>query len=319
MRPAAVALLLAALAAPQVAVAQPNTDSQSAIALAKSAKESYDRGDWLTARDLFTAAEARAHSPVLSLYIARCHRNLGELIRARDMYRALIAEQLSPTAPEPFRTAKADAEKDLAILVTRIPRVTLIGKGLPAGAVVELDKRTQELGVPIDADPGTHQARATSGQIEVASATFELEEAAALTVTLEARQAGTPTPPIDVGPRPGPPPEEQPGRDPTLVVLGTVSLVLGAGGLATGIATKVISFDIVDEVKGRCQGSHCLASDEAEIDRAKGLETGSTIAFAVGGALAATGITLLIVSALDKPSSVALEADPRGLTLRGRF
>jgi hypothetical protein len=309
---ARLALLLVLAAWPSMAAAQPGSDSQSAIALAKSAKESYDRGDWLTARDLFTAAEARAHSPVLSLYIARCHRNLGELMRAREVYRALVAEQLAAGAPEPFRTAKADAEKVLAILVGRIPRVTLVGKGLPAGSVVELDKRPQELGVPIEADPGAHEARVTSGQTEIAGASFTLEEAASLTVTLEARQPTKAAPPIELGPRLPGPPETEPEKDPTLDVLGTLGLVLGAGGLAAGIATKVISFEIVDDVKGRCQGSHCLASDEAEIDRAKGMETGSTVAFAVGGVFAATGITLLIVSALDKPAAVTLQAEPHG-------
>lgn len=310
----ALVLLLGGFAsAPLDVEGQPAAERQSAITLGREAKEHYDRGDWRIALDLFTAAEARAHSPVLLLYSARCHRNLGQLLRAREIYRALLVEQLASDAPEPFRNAKSDAEKDLQTLVERVPRFTLRANGLPSDAVIEVDKlplSAERRGAPIEADPGVHVARAMQAGRQVAEAQFQLREAESITVTLTVAPAGSP-PPSSATPALS--------RDPALDILGSVALVLGAGGLATAIATKVISFDIVDDVESRCEGVHCLARDEAEIDRAYAMQTGSTVAFVLGGLFTVTGLVLLIVGARAEPKPVALEVGPLGLRLYGTF
>ncbi len=322
-RVASVALALLLTALPHAAASQPAPppkDTQSAITLGREAKEAYDRGDWKTALDLFNAAEGRAHSPVLLLYIARCQRNLGQLVAARSTYKVLAGETIAADAPEPFKAAKEDAAKDLAALEPRIPTVLINLKNAPPDATVLVDQRVlgaAELASPLALDPGTYQLRILHQGAEIGRAEHNAVEGARADLTLEAKPA--PKPPDVIAPPPKPKPA---GKDPTLDVLGSIALVLGAGGLGAGIATRVMAFGIVDDVKARCLNDVCPVEDEAEIERAKELQTGSTIGLVLGGALAATGITLLVVSATsDGPSepNVSLQAGPLGLSLRGSF
>jgi hypothetical protein len=304
----------------QSQAARPPSDTESAITLAREGKDAYDRGDWKTALDLFSAAERRAHSPVMLLYVARCRRNLGQLVTARESYAALAEEALADDAPEPFKAAKVDAKKDLEVLEPRIPRVSVALKNLPPTAVILLDQRVlgaAELASPIPLDPGTYELRAMVDGTEIGRAEVKAVEGARSDVTLE----GKPAPPLVPNIVPSAP-KPAASKDPTLVVLGTIGLVLGAGGIGAGIATRVMAFDIVEDVKSRCVAGFCLAEDEAEIHRATGLQTGSTIGLVLGGAVVATGITLLIVSATEDDASaptVTLRAGPRGLTLSGGF
>jgi hypothetical protein len=296
-------------------------NTESAITLAREGKDAYDRGDWKTALDLFNAAEGRAHSPVMVLYIARCRRNLGQLVAARDSYGALAGESLAADAPEPFKAAKADAQKDLAVLEPRIPRVTIALKDVPSNAVVLLDQRVLsavDLASPLSLDPGTYQLRATLAGEEIGRTEVKAVEGVRSDVTLQ----GQPVSPRATAAPPPPTPTTAPVGDPTLDVVGTIALVLGAGGLGVGIATRVMAFDIVGDVKARCVVGFCLAEDEAEIDRAIGLQTGSTIGLLIGGAAAATGVTLLIVSATRDGASeptVSLHGNLGGLSLSGSF
>ena len=103
-----------------------------------------------------------------------------------------------------------------------------------------------------------------------------------------------------------------------VAVVGVVALVVGAGGLGAGIATRVMALGIIDDVRARCVNGTCLGADEAEVDRAVDLETFSTIGFIAGGLVAATGITLLVVSATSAPS-VSVQASPTAVTFNARF
>jgi hypothetical protein len=102
---------------------------------------------------------------------------------------------------------------------------------------------------------------------------------------------------------------------------GIVLLTLGAGGLAAGIATRVIAFQKVIDVKDRCNGNVCRPEDKAEIESAETFQTASTVAFAIGGAVAATGIVLLVVLPMQAggDGNVSLRFGPGNVTLTGTF
>jgi len=292
-----------------VASAQPgaakDVDAAAAIGLAKQAKDKYDQGEWKGALDLFDAAEARAHSPVLVLYAARCRRNLGELVEARRLFKRVADEPLGPSAPAPFREAQINAAADLAAIDKRIPVLIIDRRRAPDNWTVTVD------GVAVSApqlslDPGRHRIEAGSGRFEREVA---LDEAARVTVIIEpsgassgadASGGGDDAPmaseEVDFGASIGP---------------GLITAGLGAAGLGVGVALRVLALNKVSGVKDRCDGNQCLAQDAAEVDSAVAFQTVSTVLFAVGGTAVAAGVVLMIVLPQgDDTPTTALELRP---------
>jgi hypothetical protein len=323
-RLAACAGLLAAVTLAVPVAAQPKGGGTTeAVTLAREAKEKYDQGKWAEALALFQKAEDSAHSPVLLLYAARCHRNLGQLVRARELYLRVGSETLAANAPEPFRAAQRDAKSDLDVLEPRIPRLVIDRSRAPASWTLELDGAPIASATePVLVDPGSHVLVAKDGTTETFKQNVDAREGERVPVKVEptpkeSTQPETPTPrKTDINPA------ETPDSSPSAVsyVPGAILLTLGVGGLAAGVATRVMAFDKVEDVKSRCSGNRCLASDREEIESADTLQTVSTIAFAAGGAVAATGIILLIVLPMqDEKPAVSIRIDPTGAMLTGSF
>lgn len=311
--------LAAALALPPPAFAQPTPPSaETAVSLAAEAKASYDRGAWAEALELFARAEEKAHSPVIVLYMARCHRNLGRLVEARELYAKVASEALAPGAPEPFVTAKADAAEDLRALEPRIPHVTLSLVGIGGDAVVEIDGRAlteEQRAGRLPLNPGAHAIRALRGGSEIARADVQLAEGADEVVELRAAAPGPIAPVV-------PPPESSGQADaassgslaPGLIVTG-----IGAVAIGAGIVTRVMAFQKVDDVKSRCVDGSCLAEDESEIDSAVTLQTVSTICLVAGGAAVAAGVVLLVVAPGGDEPAVSVRVGPSGVMAEGAF
>lgn len=280
-------------------------DTNAAVEKAREAREKYDRGDWAGALGLFEEADAKAHSPVLTLYSARCHRNAGHLLRARELYRRVVDEPLPAGASEPFARAKEDAAKDLGELLPRIPTLKIEVRGGPAA--VELDGIAAEVtasGLPVD--PGAHVIRALVGGREVDREEAAVPEGKTVTVTLDVAPARAPAPGVPGDSRPR--------------FLGPVGLGLGGAVLAAGVVTRAVAFDVIAGVRDRCIGNECLESDEAEVHRAEDLQAASTACFIAGGALAAAGVVLTIVAPETRRAAAAsLVAWPGGLSLTGSF
>lgn len=309
------AVVCALAAAPVPARAQP-AEAPTAVSLAGEAKAHYDRGEWAEALSRFEQAETLAHSPVIVLYIARCQRNLGRLVAARDSLRRVTTEELAADAPPPFVTAKADAENDLRALEPRIATVTVEVDPALADATIELDDR--ELGSgersSVAVDPGQHVVRAKRGANVVTEVAFSAAEGQSQSVAL--RVATTAPPPV---PSPVPAADTGDGSGGSLVP-GIVVIGLGTAGLAAGIVTRVMAFQKVSDVKDRCVDGHCLLEDESEIDSANTLQTVSTICFIAGGAAVAAGVVLLVVApgGEDQPA-VSLRAGPTWVGVDGVF
>jgi hypothetical protein len=311
--------LAAALALPVSSLAQPAAPpAETAVSLAAEAKASYDRGAWAEALELFARAEEKAHSPVIVLYMARCHRNLGRLVEARDLYAKVASEELAPGAPEPFVTAKADAAEDLNALEPRVPRITISLVGIPQDAAVEVDGRVltpEERGERTMLNPGAHTIRALRGGAEVARAEIQLAEGADEVVELRAATQAPLVPIAPEAPTTGGDAQSSSGSlAPGLIVTG-----IGAVALGAGVVTRILAFQKVEDVKSRCVGGSCLAEDEAEIDSAVTLQTVSTICLVAGGAAVAAGIVLLVVAPGGDDPSVSVRVGPGGVMATGAF
>ncbi len=314
-----IALAAALILAPALSArAQPN-DAQSAVVLAKEARQHYDHGDWQRAKDLFVAANEHAHSPVLSLHIARCERNLGHFVAAREVYRRMLSEPVAAGAPPQFLEARADAERDLAGLPDHIGQLVIVLAGAKDAGAVQLDGRelaASELGAPVDVDPGFHLVRVVRDGRELARVELTLKEREQRTV------------PIDLGPKPSSPVVKRPPfemkrappPEPGSVLPGIVTLVPGVLALGAGVGARVVALQKIDGVRERCVGTHCLAADESEVQLAKDLQTASTVLWIAGGAVTVTGIVLLVVRpGGEPPRRVDVRASLGTLELSGTF
>lgn len=313
----AIVLMLLGLCSSTPAMGQ-TSEAKEAVELAREAKQAFDQSQWRGALELFEKAEAKAHSPVLLLYAARCHRNLGELIAARQLYKRVVDEPLGPNAPAPFVAAQKDAADDLAELEGRIPVVVIDRASAPEDWRVTVDGVAVE-GDEVPVDPGSHVVRAGDGAFE---RRVVIDEGAQITVAIEASGADAKGAPAaapsnsggpDVGPSDG-------GGFGASIGPGLIVLGVGAAGVGAGVALRVMALSKVSGVKERCEGNRCLAEDASEIETAETYQTVSTVLFAVGGAAVATGIVLLIVLPEDEEdASVGLDLRPGYLGVSGRF
>ena len=264
----------------------------NAVAIAAEAKGKYDQQQWAEALALFEKAEARAHSPVLVLYAARCHRNLGRLMKARALLATVVEEDLGAAPPPPFVTAQRDARSDLAALDSRIPRLIIDRSRAPRGWRITLDG-TEVATETVQVDPGEHVVVALDGGEERFRKVVRADDGGSVTVSvLEQKQGAAPLPRPVAAPATLTPDE---GGDAIDLVPGLVVLGLGLAAVGVGVGLRVSALGKVSDVKDRCVDNSCLMSDAAVIEDAETLQNVSTVLFVVGGTAAATGIVLLVV------------------------
>lgn len=123
--------------------------------------------------------------------------------------------------------------------------------------------------------------------------------------------------------------DEPIGRSKPLDIAGGVALGLGVTSVAIGIGLGVVSNDKKSQVESGCvqgdAGLICPDDQRANSDDAKSFALGADIAIIAGGALAATGIALLVVNTVRAKKSrnvaVAPALGPRmtGLAVAGHF
>ena len=175
MRAAAAGLLVLALAAaapyaraaPGPTSAAPPADSRNerAIARGEAGVEAFDRGDWSAALAAFREADQLFHSPVFTLYEARCLRNLGRLREAKARFESTARETFDDAAPKTWAEAKKSASAELTSLDAELPRVRIELVGASGAAVASLDGATVAIGQPLEVDPGGHDIEAHDGAL----------------------------------------------------------------------------------------------------------------------------------------------------------
>lgn len=308
------ACLLAAVTIPRSSRAE--SDAQRALKLAYEGDSLYAKGDWTTAYDRFAAADTAAHSPVFVLYMARCRKNAGKLREARALYDRVAHEDLSTSAPKPFREAVSDATRERDDVARRIPLVAITITGAPAGAapLVKIDRGdVPSLAAPIPLDPGAHVIEATSGSAS-ARKEVRLEDGGGMTKVELALASGAtkPVPSTPIEPKRG------------SLAPGVVALVIGVAGVGVGAGTGLVASSKASDVKSRCVDGHCLKSDASELDQSRTFATVSTIGFVAGGVAVAAAAVLFAVrpggSSASAPSSALRVAiGPASVDVRGTF
>jgi hypothetical protein len=193
-------VVLAALCAAPSARA----DDADARALARRYAEEgiafHDSGNELAAVKSFTRAYEVVGAPTVGIRLARSLANLGRLIEAEKVYRAVIATRVKKDDPPVFNQAVTDAGAELARLTPRIPTLELtLSPGVTSPLLDTAPVALDTIGRPFPVDPGPHRISGVGATPEVPT----LHEGDHLKLLLRASaSAATPVP---AAPVPSPP------------------------------------------------------------------------------------------------------------------
>ncbi len=272
----------------------------------------YAAGRWAEAFDSFRRADAAYHAPTLVLYMAHAQKKLGRLATAKELYRRVVAEPLSPSAPAQFWRAQSTAREELDALRARVPalsvtvtgsearraRVTIDGEALPA------DEVRREL------DPGEHFVEATLDGITLHRETVSLEEGKVVEVKVRAGAL----PGATVAPAPVPPPAAPPG----LPVAARVAF--GAAGIALVVsaATGIASAREGASVWSPCRSGARCVPDSGRAATAGRLADAAAVSLAVGGVAGVAGLVVVLVPGRGEPR-VSLKIGPGSGAVGGAF
>jgi hypothetical protein len=300
------------------AAAQTDEERAGARVAATKGAEAFAAQRWAEAVDLFTRAESLVHAPTHWLYIARAQEKLGKLVRAREAYLKITRERIAPNAPPAFRTAQAEAQKELSALEPRIPSVTIQVEGAKAeGLSVTMDGAAIPpalVGLPYPVDPGEHRLQATTPGASSEEQVVTVQEGQRENVVLKLQASSTPA-----GPAAGPAPTEgtpatgasasaqgdlssiDTGPN-TMRIGGFVALGVGVVGLGAGTFFLLRANSKSSDADDLCtlDGGGCPAEVRDEVnqldDDAKSARTLSAVGFVAGGVGVAAGVTLLVLS-----------------------
>jgi hypothetical protein len=292
---------------PSAAWGQTVEQKAGARATAEAGAEAFDEGRYQEAIDLFSRAEAVVHAPPHLLHIARAYAKLGKWVSAQETYLKIVREHLPSGAPDPFREAWADADRELGELEPRIPQLTIRVEGAVGEELhVTMDGQPVPgalLGVAQPADPGAHEisAEAVGGRKVARSLTLAAGARESVVLTLPQPAPGAQTP--VAGPAPTPlPPAEPPSRS-FLTEPAVAYGALGVGAVGLGIGTAYLVSYLgakhdADKAFAACMPD-CSTAERSHLDQldSRTAERGtiSVIGMVVGGLGVATGVTLLVL------------------------
>ncbi len=328
-----IVLLFATAGTPTFARADvPDGDKATARQLTIDGYEALKKNDYAGAADRFKRADSLYHAPTITLGMARAQAGLGKLVSAQELYSRVVHEPLPPNASAGVTKAVEDAKRELEALSPRVPSVVINVKGTDAPRVTldGIDVPSAALGVKRPVDAGKHIIKATATGFAPGEATVILLEGKSESITIDLKPGqdtsavavvppGTPPPatPPDSTTQPlatpmpaGPTPDHVDAKGSTRKTLGFAALGVGAAGLIVGGITGGLALGKHSAILKSCPEGHCppaqKASLQPEIDSYATMGTVSTIGFIAGGALAATGVVLMLTAPRAKVAAAAV-------------
>jgi hypothetical protein len=282
--------------------------------------EAYQAGSYDAASDKLEKAYALMNVPSLGLWSARALAKRNLLVEAASRYFEVVSLQVPQGDAAVQRQAQEDAQTELEQLRPQIPRLTIRVLGADAADVaLSIDGHavpSSIIGKPRLINPGTHSVDAQVGSLR-RTASVETPSGAEAALELEfakkAPVARAPVPP----PAPAPRTTASPGSLQRTfgwvgVGAGGVGVVLGSvmGGLAASKRSSLKS--------SGCADTLCPPEKRDDVDELNRFRAVSSVGFIAGGALAATGVVLLLTAPSDRHEVAAVVSD-RSISLTGRF
>lgn len=299
-------------------------DRATARRLATEGQIALKKNDFDTAADRFERANDLLGAPTFLVRLARARVGQGRLVEAYETYRKVIREGVESDAPEAFRRALAEAKVEVKQVEPRLAWVSVNVVGAnPNKVEVRLNNAvipSAALGAQRPVDPGTLQAKATADGYRTAEAEVQLAEGEHLPA-IELKMIALPQQNAIAVTDNGNPMMTADGGEPAFIsqsTLGYLTLGLGGVGLAVGGVTGLLAYSRHEALLDLCQdrdGNYCRIADSSGDKRKQALQDKrdmklfadtATISFIAGGALAATGLILLI-TAPDDPAEATDE------------
>ena len=294
----AVAALLLATAVARPAIAAPTAaDRETARTLMEEGRTLRDRKDFQGALDRFQRADSIMHVPTTGYELAATQASLGLLVEARDTIAHIRSLPARPNEPLPFREARKHANDLDNSLAGRVPGLTIILRGGPAGVdptvtIDDIPVPNAVLGIPRKVNPGHHVIVAkvdnAQGRQEV-----DVKEGETRDVSVSLVASGPAVVAAPVAPEaPAPPP---PAQSHALTYASIVVGSVGIAGLGVGAVTGVLTLSKKSSLKTECPNGPCPPSAFSTLDSAHTLATVSTVAFIAGGVCTAAGVVGVLV------------------------
>lgn len=249
-------------------------------------------------------AEALHHAPTTATRLGECEIELGKLLRGSERLQRVVREPLGPDARGAFALAVARAHKVLEATLPRLARLR-ITVAAPIGTRLAISVDGEAISAAVldtdrPIDPGTHTIRVAAAGFLPTAVAESLDEGQSKSVAL-ALHADPNAPALAARHTFEPAPS---ARGPAMAAESSRSkvpavLLLGAGALAlgVGVAGAVIVDQKTSALSSGCDTNKvCPSSMRADLSAAKTWATVSTVGFIGGGALAATGLVLLLVA-----------------------
>lgn len=299
------------------ASAQTDADKATARNLFSEGQEALRANDCVKAADRFERADALYAAPTIRVGLARAYVCLGKFVKAKEKYNLVIRENLPSDASEAFRSAVADANKEIVGLDAKIGFVTITVQG-PSAPEVTIDGElvpVAALGVRRPIDPGSHVIKADGAGFKPAEATVMVvaQQEVPVSLALEADPTESTDDTGTVGAR------GDSSTGDTLRLVGFVALGVGAAGLIVGAITGGLAIGKHGELTDACgEDGRCPAEQQGTLDDYNTFGTVSTVGFIAGGVLAAAGLVLVLV-APSGTEQATLQLSPTGVSATLRF
>lgn len=319
-----------------MALASSAADKAAAQTLFDEGRALVEKGEWERACPKFAESQRLDPAGGTQINLARCYEKTGQTASAWGLFMEVAA-----AARNAGRTRRAEEASRRADQLKPMLSTVLIEVDQPVDGIVVKrgDDSVSEAqwGTAVPVDPGTYEIVATAPGKKPWKKTVEVKaQADAVTITVPELEAAPAEDTATGGETTGggtttAPPDDVSEGDGQWIA-GWVVGGVGVAGAAVGVALRVVALSKDDESR-----SYCLPEDETRCtqegvdlrEEARGLQLGSIIAWAVGGAAIATGVILLVTtpssdeSGADEAASLELlpMAGPGGggALLRGTF
>lgn len=280
----AVAALLLTAAFPCSAAPPDDETKAAARKIAEEGLALYDSGKYQDALDRFVRADAMVHAPTMLLMAARSLVKLGKLVEAADKLAAASQMTLDTAASDAFRKAVADAAKEHAELLARIPTIVLTvdapGGATPTVTIDGVAIPSGALGQKRLVEPGAHTIEARAEGLST-TARVELKEGESRPLHL-----------VLAAP---------PGS--TLRTVGWTALGVGAAGLVMGAVTGGLGISKNDELTAAgCKDGSCPVKVQGELGGYETLRALSSAGIIGGAVVLAAGAGILLFAPGPKPA-----------------
>lgn len=263
----------------------------AARSLGLSGVEAYQAGDYAVASDRLEKAYALINVPSLGLWSARALAKRNLLVEAANRYLEVAELQLPQGDAAVQHQAQLDARAELEQLRPQIPRLLIVVQGADATELgLSIDGQSLPAGVvgkPRLVNPGPHRVEARLGaQLQATS------------VQTPAGRETTATLNFSTAPEPRAAPTGDATPASTARTLGWIGIGAGGVGLVLGSVMGGLALNKHADIEssGACVNARCPPEQQSDIDKLDTFRTVSSIGFIAGGALAATGLVLVLTS-----------------------